>query len=251
MGRGFNWSGGPIWKSGNRQRLLERGSSPELTRHGCKGEGIFLSSNPQWDHAEGRVQAPFHIRNGKTHYLFYNSRGGHLMQSADGLAFEPVGRKAVFPMGRDVCILDDREQSGQWIAYYTSPEKGINPATNDHTIRARTAEKLEGPWSEAAVEIPPLTPPPSGYKFVFAESPLVVKRGDDYFRFEQLFVYRSKDPFKWEGEPVASLSRKDPLKRLAPEIVTHNGQDYLAAYQWRGKDPRGIFLAPWVWEKSE
>ena len=83
------------------------------------------------------------------------------MTSEDGINFEPFGMKAVFPMGRDVCLLDDRKQSEKWIAYYTSPEKGINPETGDHTIRARTASKLEGPWSDTAIEIPPVTPPPS------------------------------------------------------------------------------------------
>ncbi|WP_147870960.1 glycoside hydrolase family protein [Stieleria maiorica] len=229
-------------------RLLYRWSSPELTQEGWKPEGIFLSSKPEWDHADGTVQAPFHVRDADRHYLFYNSRGGHLMTSIDGIDFEPVGNQAVFPMGRDVCILDDRQRSGQWIAYYTSPEPGINPATRDHTIRARTAKNLEGPWSDTAIEIPPITPPAEGYTFVYAESPLVVKRGGVYFRFEQLEVFRSDDPLKWGGPPVARLAPRDPLKRLAPEIVTHDGQDYLVAYQWRGRDPRGIYLARLVWK---
>jgi hypothetical protein len=229
-------------------RLLYRWSSRELLREGWKPEGIFLSSKQEWNHAEGRLQAPFHVRNGDLHYLFYNSRGCHLMTSTNGTDFEPFGKEAIFPMGRDVCLLDDRDRSGLWIAYYTSPEKGINPATKDHTIRARTSSKLEGPWSETATEIPPLTPPPSGYLFVYAESPLVVKRGDYYYRFEQLHVFRSKDPLSWQGPPVANLAPEDPIKRLAPEIVTLNGKDYLLAYQWRGQDPRGIYLAPLVWE---
>lgn len=229
-------------------RLLYRWSSTELTQEGWRPEGIFLSSKPEWGHAEGVVQAPFHVFDGGRHYLVYNSRGGHLMVSRDGIDFQPVGKKALFPMGRDVCILDDRQRCGKWIAYYTSPEKGINPATRDHTIRARTAENLEGPWSETAVEIPPITPPAKGYAFVYAESPLVVRRGGYYYRFEQLEVFRSSDPLKWDGSPVARLAPRDPLKRLAPEIVTHEGVDYLVAYQWRGRDPRGIFLAPLVWE---
>ena len=229
-------------------RLLYRWSSPDLVAENWRADGIFLSSDPDWDHAEGTLQAPFHVFDAGRHHLFYNSRGGHLMTSTDGIDFQPVGTEAIFPMGRDVCILDDRERSGKWIAYYTSPEKGINPATRDHTIRARTAENLEGPWSESAVEIPPITPPAKGYTFVYAESPLVVRRGGDYYRFEQLEVFRSDDPLKWEGPPIARLAPRDPLKRLAPEIVTHEGRDYLVAYQWRGRDPRGIYLAPLVWE---
>jgi len=229
-------------------RLLYRWSSTELVSEDWTPEGIFLSSNEELGHAEGRLQAPFHVRNHGKHYLFFNSNGAHLLTSDDGISFEPYGNSAVFPMGRDVCILDDRENSGKWIAYYTSPEKGINPATRDHTIRARTADKLTGPWSEEAVEIPPITTPSPGYEFVYAESPLVVKRGDYYYRFEQLSVYCSKDPLKWEGPPIANLAPDDHIKRLAPEIVTYKGKDYLLAYQWRNDDPRGVYLIGLDWK---
>lgn len=40
----------------------------------------------------------------------------------------------------------------------------------------------------------------------------------------------------------------DALKRLASEMVTQDGKDCLVAYQWRGRDPRGIYLTPLVWE---
>lgn len=229
-------------------RLLYRWSSSELLQEDWRPDGVFLSSKSDWNHAEGRLQAPFHVRESNQHFLFYNSRGAHLLTSTNGIDFAPVGRQAIFPMGRDVCILDDRPQSGKWIAYYTSPEKGINPATRDHTIRARTATDLKGPWSEDATEIPPITPPAKGYAFVYAESPFVIQRGGFYYRFEQLEVFRSSDPLQWKGPPVARLAPRDPLKRLAPEIVSHRGQDYLVAYQWRGNDPRGIYLAPLKWQ---
>ncbi len=229
-------------------RLLYRWSSPVLVRENWTPEGIFLSSRKELNHAEGRLQAPFHVEDSGIHYLFYNSQGAHLSLSDDGIHYKPYGNKAVFPMGRDVCILDDRDGSGKWIAYYTSPEPNINPATNNHTIRARTAEKMTGPWSDKAIETAPITPPPQGYSFVYAESPLVVKRGEYYYRFEQLFVYCSKDPLKWKGPPIAVLAPDDPIKRLAPEIVTHNGKDYLLAYQWRNDDPRGIYLIEIDWE---
>ncbi|MCF3648418.1 hypothetical protein [Synoicihabitans lomoniglobus] len=232
-------------------RLLYRWSSPSLTREGWQPKGIFLSSHADWDHREGHLQAPFHVVENGTHHLFYNSNGAHLLTSPDGLEWTPHGLTAVFPMGRDVCILDDRQASGRWIAYYTSPEPGINPATRDHTIRARTAPHLTGPWSDAATEIPPITPPAKGYTFVYAESPFVIKRQDYYYRFEQLYVFRSKDPLKWEGPPVASLAPETPIKFLAPEIVTHEGRDYLLAYQWLNDDPRGIYLAPLAWEEVE
>lgn len=232
-------------------RLLYRWTSPRIDQPDWQPAGIFLESKPEWNHREGHLQAPFHVQDDGTHYLFYNSRGAHLLTSPDGLNWEPYGTKAVFPMGRDLCLLDDRSQSGHWIAYYTSPEPGINPATQDHTIRARTAPSLTGPWSDEAVDIPPITPPFKGYTFVYAESPFVIRRGDHYFRFEQLFVFRSDDPLKWEGPPVASLNPAMPIRLLAPEIITHEGQDYLLVYQWLNDDPRGIYLAPLSWEPED
>ena len=229
-------------------RLLYRWSSQELTAPDWKPEGIFLSSRTDWGHREGHLQAPFHIKEAGTHYLIYNSAGAHLLTSPDGLEWKPWETSPIFPMGRDVCVLDDRERSGKWIAYYTSPEPGINPATRDHTIRARTGDALTGPWADTAVEIPPITPPPDGYTFAYAESPFVLRRGDHYYRWEQMYVFRSSDPLSWQGPAITCLEPDDPMKRLAPEIVSHEGRDYLLAYQWRGSDERGVFLAPLVWE---
>lgn len=229
-------------------RLLYRWSSPELVAPGWRADGIFLESSEALDHEEGLLQAPFHVTDGGVHHLFYNSRGAHLLTSRDGLIFTPHGDRAVFPMGRDVCILDDRARSGHWIAYYTSPEPGINPATRDHTMRARTATRLTGPWSETAHEIPPRMPPARGYTFVYAESPLVVYRSGYYYRFEQMYVFRSRDPLVWPEEPIVCLLPKMPIRLLAPEIVHHEGRDYLLAYQWLNDDERGVFLAPLAWE---
>lgn len=115
-------------------------------------------------------------------------------------------------------------------------------------MRARTARSLTGPWSEEATEIPPLTPPARGYTFVYAESPFVVRRGEHYFRFEQMYVFRSDDPLKWNGPPVVCLMPEAPIRLLAPEIVTHEGRDYLLAYQWLNDDERGVFIAALAWD---
>ena len=76
----------------------------------------------------------------------------------------------------------------------------------------------------------------------------VLRRGDHYYRFEQMPAFRSKVPLHREGPPVASLMPDDPIKLPAPETITHEGRDHLLAYQWRGSDERGIFIAPLVWE---
>lgn len=235
-------------KHPGKGRLLYRWTSPELERPDWTPRGIFLASDPALGHEEGLMQAPFHVKEGGRHYLFFNSRGAHLLTSADGIAWTPYSPEPVFAMGRDVCLLDDRSLSGNWIAYYTAYVANSNPATNHHTVHARTAARLTGPWS-APVDLPPLTPPPKErYLFAYAESPLVVRRGEWYYRFEQLTVYASRHPLEgWAGEPIVRLHGEDPLDLLAPEIVVQGGLEYLLAYRWRRKEDRGVYLVPLQW----
>lgn len=232
-------------------RLLYRWSSPVLHSPGWTPAGIFLESQEALGHREGMVQAPHHVLDGERHYILYNSAGGaHALVSDDGSSFANVPHP-LFRMGRDVYVLDDRPAHGVFVAYYTSVEPGINPGTKDHTIRARTASSLLGPWSADAVEISPLSTPEPGYLFVYAESPFVFRRDTWYYRLEQMHVYASRDPLRWAGPAVTCLVPGDPIRYLAPEIVHESGKDYVLAYQWRGEDPRGIFLAPLTWENAQ
>lgn len=232
-------------------RLLYRWSSDQLSAPGWRAEGIFLESSPERGNSEGLLQAPHAIWEGGRCHLFYNSTGAQLLTSADGLAFAPyrtpAGSHTLFAMGRDVMIFDDRARSGRWIAYYTASSPGLNPRTRDHTVAARTAPDLLGPWSREEIDLGTLSEPPAGYLFVYAESPFVLYRDGWYYRWEQMYVYASRDPLRWAGPAVACLIPQDPLRYLAPEIVSVGGRDYIAAYGWRGDNPRGIFLAPLEW----
>lgn len=228
-------------------RLLYRWTSPRLDAPDWEGAGIFLESREDWGHARGRLQAPFHVHDGERHHLFYNSNGAHALTGPDGITWEHRRPDVVFTMGRDLCILDDRARHGRWIAYYTSHEPGRDPATGDHTVRARTAPTLSGPWSEPVHDLPPLNPPEPGYRFVNAESPLVVEREGWYYRFEHMIVHASRDPLRWETPAITVLTPGAPIEHLAPEIVLHDGGWWIAAYQWRNDAPRGVFLAPLRW----
>ena len=234
-------------------RLLYRWSSPRLDVPNWQPVGIFLESSESLGHREGHLQAPFCVVDDGQYYLFYNSRGAHLMTGRNGLQFEPWvgpdGSTSVFPMGRDLMILDDRLKNGRWIAYYTMVQPGSNPATKDHMVMARTAPALLGPWSQEALNIGSLSPPPQGYPFAYTESPFVLYREGWYFRFEHMNVYASRDPLQWSGPLVACLIPENPLKFLAPEIITHEGRDYIAAYGWADDNPRGVFLAPLKFSK--
>ncbi len=232
-------------------RLLYRWSSERLATPAWRADGIFLESRADRGNAEGLLQAPHAVWDAGVCHLFYNSAGAQLLTSPDGLAFTPfqtaTGKHTLFAMGRDVMLFDDRPRRPRWIAYYTATSPGLNPRTRDHTVCARTAPTLAGPWSEAETDLGTLSDPPAGYLFAYAESPFVLYRHGWYYRLEQLNVYASRDPLRWSGPCVTRLIPKDPMRYLAPEIVTDDGRDYIAAYGWRGDNPRGVFLAPLEW----
>lgn len=233
-----------------RGRLLYRWSHDTLAAPGWRADGIFLESRTEIGNVEGLMQAPHCVLEGGRYHLFYNSGGAHLMTSEDGLRFTPhrgPDGPVLFKMGRDVMVFDDRARHGRWIAYYTAVQPGLNPRTRDHTVKVRTAPALTGPWSAEEIDVGTPTEPPEGYLFAYAESPFVLARDGWYFRFEQMIVYASRDPLQWSGPPVANLIPRDPMRYLAPEIIADGDREYIAAYGWRGNNPRGIFLAPLEW----
>lgn len=234
-------------------RLLYRWSSAQLAERNWRPDGIFLEATGKDGHAEGLLQAPHCIYEDGKYHLFYNSRGAHLMTSRDGLVFTPFlkedGGRTLFDMGRDVMVFDDRQRSGRWLAYYTAVVPGLNLRTKDHTVHVRSATQLTGPWSEEAIDVGTPTEPPAGYLFAYAESPFIVFRDGWYYRFEQMVVYASRDPLRWERPALTVLMPKDPMRYLAPEIVSDQGNDYVLAYGWRGKDPSGIFIARLEWAR--
>ena len=234
-------------------RLLYRWSSDRLTAPGWRADGIFLESQAEIGNAEGLMQAPHCVIDDGRYHLFYNSTGAHVMTSSDGITFthhRTANDYTLFKMGRDVMVFDDRARHNRWIAYYTAVVPGLDPRTRDHTVMVRTAPALLGPWSAEEIDIGTPTEPPAGYLFAYAESPFVLERDGWYFRFEQMIVYASRDPLIWSGPPVASLIPNDPMRYLAPEIIVEGDREYIAAYGWRGNNPRGIFLAPLEWVES-
>jgi hypothetical protein len=231
-------------------RLLYRWEAAKLTDADWTPKGIFLSSDAAQGHREGFVQAPHAVVEDGVTWLVFNSSGAHALTSRDGKAFEPFraadGGFRLFEMPRDVMLLDRRARDGSWYACFTDIRPGKYPERKDHTVSFRTAPKLAGPWSAGKTDIGVLSPPPPGYLFAFAESPFIHARKDWLYRFEQLHVYASRDPARWEGPPVAVLSGKDPLQHLSPEIVEHEGSTYLAAYRDHGK--AGIFMTRLAWK---
>lgn len=197
---------------------------------------------------EGLLQAPHCIKKNDQYHLFYNNAGAHCLKSENGKKWEHLtndeGNYEFFKMGRDLMILDDREESGKWIVYYTTG--GDYP----QHVAARTSKTLTGEWSEEKMVYDGYsnTRHPI-YRNEFAESPFVLKRGQYYYLFAQLHVFVSTNPLDFtENKKVADLESSVYEERVwAPEIIENeNGDLYLAAYR-----TNGIWMAKLKFDKPQ
>ncbi len=180
------------------------------------------------------VQAPHAFRHADRYYMFYNSGPAFCLISEDGTDWRPHrnlrGKRAFFQMGRDVCVFQDRANE-RWIASYcgTAEVEGKRRGA----MVARTAPRPEGPWSEEEIPVRTTGNP---------ESPFVLKRGDHYYLWQQMSVYRSDDPLDFDQAPlVAHMTEIWYNGRWAPEVIEHEGRFYLAGYA------DGIHVAPMEW----
>jgi hypothetical protein len=231
-------------------RLLYRWQAARLEDSDWKPCGILAEADPALGHKEGTVQAPHCVRDGGRWRMFCNSNGARCLDSADGIAFawakNDAGADRFFDMARDVQLLDNRTVDGKWYAFYTDVRAGLYPERKNHTVSFRTAATLGGKWS-ASADIGVLTPTKAGDDYVFAEaeSPFIVRRGEWYYRWEQLDVYASRSPTDWSGARRVELIPGGRRTYLAPEIVEHGGASYIAGYKDHGKG--GIWMARLGW----
>lgn len=234
------------------KRLLYRWESPSLTAADWTAKGIFAESDTALGQAEGMLQAPHCIREGDTWWMFCNTKGGAFcLTSSNGKDFtwavNAAGKHVFFGMSRDVMLFDHRPVDGLWYAFYTDVMPGKYAQRKNHTVSYRTAKTLDGIWSEkvdygvltADADIDPK------YAFADAESPFIVKRGEWYYRWEQMDVYASRSLTDWSAAERTQLVPRRRHAYLAPEIVEHDGVTYIAAYGDYGKT--GIFLARLAW----
>ncbi len=196
------------------------------------------------DYNEGALQAPHTVKDGDTYHMIYNSGNPHMMTSTNGKDWaymtNSAGSHSLFVAdgnSRDMCLFDNRDTDGKWYAYYIRD--------NTH-IYYNTAPNLAGPWSDFATAYL-ATDGLTGDKI---ESPFVVKRDDTYYMWTQDRVHISSTPTNFPNDTYAMMEFHSYLydnQGIAPEIIHHDGQDYIAVYAAVDDDHHGVFIRPMFW----
>lgn len=219
------------------QRLFYHWTADKITDTDWEPVGFFECKRGTRLGKPTSVQAPHPLVYKNKHYLFYNSGPAHCLISDDAIHWRQhvntEGEYVFFDMGRDVCVFGDKANN-RFIAYY------CGTATVDGQRRgamvARTAPTPEGPWSKEELAVKTDGNP---------ESPFVIKRGEWYYLWQQMSVYRSKDPLNFNGaELVAHMTGVWFGGKYAPEVLEHDGKWYVAGYS------RGLWVAEFKWESK-
>ena len=219
--------------------------------------GVFLTTDDGpvgIDYAEGTLQAPYVIKDGNIYYMIYNSRDAHMMVSTNGLDWTHqtnyAGSYTHFDTdgGRDITLLDNRDVDGKWYAIYCPATKGWD--FRGYTNVYRSASSILGPWSDSVLMA-------RRDYWQDVESPSMVRRGGWYYLFLQDWVFAQPGITNFFGDPnLTDLHsfRRSPLRGIAPEIIRHEGQDYMACYNTIDGNPlEGIEIRPlyWAWTDTD
>ncbi|QDV43847.1 hypothetical protein Enr13x_37070 [Stieleria neptunia] len=218
-------------KCGGNTRLFHRWEGESLTQPDWKPMGIAMESDPSVGEVPGGLQAPHVVREGGQFHMFYGDWNNicHAV-SDDGKNFQrviqPSGKTALFTEGsgtntRDVVML---KVGDIWHAYYTA-------YPNDQgAVFVRTTKDFRI-WSDSTtVSFGGLT---TTGKFS-AECPHVVQRNGRFYLFRTQHygtdgistVYHSTDPMMFGiNQDERYLATR--LAVAAPEIVHHNGKDFI------------------------
>jgi hypothetical protein len=239
-------------KCGGKTRLFYRWEGRSLTDADWAPRGIALRADPGVGETDGGLQAPHVLRRDGRYLMFYGDwQHIALASSTDGKHFERrlnrAGTVGLFDEGpgsntRDPMALP---VGGKLYCYYTAFPEGRG------AVYCRTSEGNLTRWSE------PRTVAFGGRAGTgpyAAECPHVVLvdgwyslfRTQRYGREAQTSVYRSRDPLDFGIEDDRYLVGTLPV--AAPEIIRHDGQDYIAALN-PGLD--GIRIARLKWVPQE
>jgi hypothetical protein len=240
---------------GGKNRLFHGWESPDITKPDWKPMGIQMQADTKLGETEGGLQAPHVVKIGNTWQMLYGD-WEHicLATSKDGKKFERYipanGKTGLFTEGiggntRDACAL---LVGDKWYVYYTAfpNRQGVD--------YCRTSPDLKTYSESTAVAFGGR----SGIGGGSAECPHVVEQDGIYYMFRtqhypetnggpRTCVYASTDPLNF-GINQDRLYFVTEMPIAAPEIVTVNGQQYIAALL---PSVKGIRIAKLGWKNRE
>lgn len=220
-------------KAPGKTRLFHRweGASPES--RGWTPKGIAMQADPNVGETAGGLQAPHVVRwNGRFVMLYGDWQHIALATSDDGKTFArrpgASGTVGLFDEGPSANTRDPMGLAvdGRFFCYYTAYPEGRG------AVFCRQSRDDLDRW-DAPVRV--ASGGEAGSDPFSAECPHVVARGGWYYLFRtqrygreaRTRVYRSHDPLDFGNDDDRKLVALLPI--AAPEIVSHDGKDYLFA----------------------
>jgi len=212
-------------KCGGKTRLFHRWEGKKLTDTDWEPKGVAMEADPALGETAGGLQAPYVLKVDGQYRMLYGdwenirvatSRDGKIFTRDDKLFTEGSGANTRDPMA----LLID----GTWHCYTTAHPQ------NKGAVYSRISTDLKS-WTEPRIVARGGAAGTGPYS---AECPFVVRRKGAFYLFRtqrygetaQTTVYRSKDPRDFGVDD--DRFRVSTLDVAAPEIVQHEGQDYMA-----------------------
>jgi hypothetical protein len=232
-------------KCGGKTRLFHRWEGRKLTDTDWEPKGVAMEADPALGETAGGLQAPYVFKvDGQYRMLYGDWENVRAAVSSDGKTFTRVeGAFAEAPGAntRDpMAILI----GGTWHCYTSAhPEK-------QGAVYSRISTDLKT-WTEPRIVARGGSAGTGPYS---AECPFVVQRKGHYYLFRtqrygktaQTTVYRSEDPRDFGVDD--DRCRVGTLDVAAPEIVQHEGQDYMA---YLLPSLKGIKIVKLAWEPAK
>jgi hypothetical protein len=251
------WSCIRSTKCGGQTRLFYCWEGQDLRDANWRPIGIAMQADPSLGETEGGMQAPHVIRVGDVYYMFYGDINRIcLAKSDDGKEFTRVlnekGQPDLFSgpyyHSRDPMVL---EHCGLYYCYYIGHAQDEQPQS---AIFCRTSTDLRR-WSEAIMVSGGGSPAgKTDWYGGDSECPFVVERKGLFYLFRNQVYGKGALNTQYASANLLDFGVNDDrfliseLKVAAPEIVEHEGQQYIAALL---PSLKGIQIATVRWDAKD